>query len=81
MAHLGFDQNEYGTRISLHKCDVCGVEFQACPAHEANIPCGVKPCASYDQAHDFDRHFDENGRLRDDANATIVEIPKSSVKA
>lgn len=30
--HLGYDVNDYGTRISRHRCETCGADFTVCPA-------------------------------------------------
>ena len=64
--HLGYDKNEYGTQISVHACDVCGVSFTVCPARfpeEKREVCQVKPCASYDPACDVDLFMENGGEV------------------
>lgn len=50
--HKGFSKNEYGTEVSLHKCDICGVEFTQCPARKQNDACQSIDCNSYDPGND-----------------------------
>lgn len=61
--HLGFSKNEYGTEISLHKCDVCGVEFSQCPARKQNDPCQGIDCKSYDPNHDVELMLADGAEL------------------
>lgn len=67
MAHLGYDKNEYGTRISRHRCDTCGEDFTVCPAQfpEATgwANCMAPTCASYDPARDVDVILANGGSL------------------
>lgn len=64
MAHLGFDKNEYGTRISKHKCDVCGENFTLCPAQEKDDTCGHPECASYDINRDANFLFMSDAEIK-----------------
>lgn len=59
MAKIRDDVNEYGTPITVMKCEFCGVEFTLCPA----VPderldqwdgCLDTVCSSYDPARDVD---------------------------
>ena len=67
MTWLKFDQNEYGTKISIHKCNFCGDEFTVCPAVSTNAKgwggCMAPNCTSYDETRDADKLFDE-GKVR-----------------
>jgi hypothetical protein len=75
--HLGYGLNEYGTRLSKHRCDVCGVDFEIVPAYDGDISCRVLPCPSYDPATDVDKQlFNEDGSPRADATIGLVELPK-----
>jgi hypothetical protein len=78
MAHLGYGKNEFGTTVSLHRCDTCDGEFTLCPA----IPpdrvhrwenCLARECASYDPERDVDRLFDG------DDDGQIVQAPPRGV--
>lgn len=60
---LGYSKNEHGTKISLHKCDVCGNEFSLCPAQEGDDTCGFKECASYDPNRDVGKLLREGATL------------------
>lgn len=68
MAHLGYDKNEYGTRISKHRCETCGNEFTLCPAifpeQKGWENCLAVGCASYDRSRDLDRLFGDDGLLK-----------------
>lgn len=68
MAHFGYDKNEYGTRISKHRCDTCGEDFTVCPAQPPEAKgwenCMAPKCASYDPARDVDRFLEEGGTLK-----------------
>lgn len=55
--HEGYDKNEYGTKISKHKCDVCGEPYTLCPAQYKDWPCQLPHCASYDPNTDADVLF------------------------
>jgi len=59
MTLIGYEQNEYGTKLSRHKCDVCNEEFTLCPAmpEGKDDTCGAPECASYDQARDAEVLF------------------------
>lgn len=55
-------KNEYGTPISVFKCDFCGQEFTVCPAikpedRKSWNGCGAPDCESYDPARDVSRYF------------------------
>jgi hypothetical protein len=68
MSHIGFDINEYGTRISKHRCDTCGVDFSLCPAVEGDVEgkwgnCLAPHCASYDATRDVDLLFDADSNV------------------
>jgi hypothetical protein len=69
MAHLGYDKNEHGTRISKHRCDACGEEFTVCPPvypeQKGWGNCMGKACTSYDPKRDMDLLFDEAGFLKE----------------
>lgn len=54
MSHKGYGVNEYGTRVSLHVCDKCGLEFTIVPAQLNDDFCGFKFCESYDAIRDVD---------------------------
>ncbi len=65
------DVNEYGTPVSVHKCQTCGVEFTLCPA----IPddkadqwpdCLADGCPSYDPERDMDVVFMSDAELADE---------------
>lgn len=58
--HLGYGKNEYGTKISLHNCDVCNQGFSLCPAADKDDTCGHPDCGSYDESRDFSKLL-ENG--------------------
>ena len=58
------DVNEYGTPITVFKCDFCGEEYSVCPA----IPdvklddwngCQMEWCESYDESRDANKMFDD----------------------
>ena len=74
MAHLGFDLNRYGTMLSRHRCDLCGVEFTVTPARPAaeNTPCLIAPCESYDVNRDVDLWFGGDGMLKPDAGGLVA---------
>ena len=67
MTWLRFDQNKYGTKISVHICNSCGAEFTVCPAKAADAKgwdgCMAPTCKSYDEDRDADKLFDE-GKVR-----------------
>jgi hypothetical protein len=59
------DTNEYGTPVSVHRCDTCGVEFTVCPSVPDGSPrlddwgsCLAETCDSYDIARDVDMFFE-----------------------
>jgi len=58
MTWIRFDRNQYGTQISVHKCDNCGKRFTVCPAiapdSEGWDGCLAETCDSYDPARDVD---------------------------
>lgn len=70
--HLGYTTNEYGTRVSQHRCDACGSEFTVCPAAFPEAVgwnnCLAPTCPSYDPNRDVDKVLDEG-------KAEIVQAP------
>ena len=47
------DVNEYGTKISVHKCADCGEEYTLCPAQPGDFGgCQDEDCSSYDPKRD-----------------------------
>lgn len=78
----GTSVNEYGTPISLHRCNVCGQEFTLCPAREEDDTCGDPGgpngegrCASYDPSRDVDLLFSAAGGAllcEPDADGNVV---------
>jgi hypothetical protein len=83
---LGTRQNEYGTLVSVHRCDVCGDEFTLCPAIDGDDTCGFpgneeRPaCGSYDPGRDVGLLFEAGavGRVDPDG-AVVIEIPPKQV--
>ena len=59
--HLGYVNNEYGKRVSSHKCDTCKAEFTVCPPIEPDSldwdNCLSEECGSYDPDRDADILF------------------------
>lgn len=60
--HLGFDENnEYGIRVSKHKCDTCGIEFTVVPGVDETSSafdnCLADGCESYDPDRDAEILF------------------------
>jgi hypothetical protein len=56
--HVGYGVNEYGTRVSLHVCLVCGREFTVCGAQDGPIGgCLFPECDSYDIERDAEIYF------------------------
>lgn len=68
------DVNEYGTPISYHKCEYCGVEFSVCPAFDNVDGCSVYPCQSYDPKHDIDIIFMSDKELANHAPVVDIEM-------
>lgn len=53
--------NEFGVKISEHKCNTCGVIFTLCPVEETGWEdCLSKNCESYDPDRDLDGKVDVN---------------------
>jgi hypothetical protein len=77
MAHLGYSLNEYGTLVSRHTCDTCGVEFQIIPGvpptNKNFNNCLVKPCPSYDEERDVDLMMGHGMPLLEMAERTTDE--------
>jgi hypothetical protein len=59
VSHIGYTTNEYGTKVSSHRCDTCGRDFTVCPAafpeERGWENCMAATCASYDRSRDVDR--------------------------
>lgn len=56
--YLGKDFNEYGTEISLHKCNNCEHEFTLCPPRPKwEDGCLSKECSSYNIKRDVNLLF------------------------
>lgn len=60
--------NEYGTSVVEYRCETCSETFTVCPAPTVEQDdqwsgCTTPECASYDEARDVDKWFDE-GRVR-----------------
>lgn len=59
------DVNEYGTPITVFRCEFCQQEFTVCPIvpdiHLDNWKgCTSPDCESYDEARDADKMFEED---------------------
>lgn len=74
---VGYDNNQYGTKVSVHICDTCGDKFTVCPA------VGDKPswenclrpeCASYDPSRDADKLFGDDGKILPNSKIKIVPL-------
>ena len=57
MAYIGEGINEYGTPVTIHKCDTCGDQFSVCPAvsveqRDQYDNCLAMACDSYDPMRD-----------------------------
>ena len=58
---VGYDVNDYGTRVSVHECGECGDRFTVCPAVRDDFGgCQDEGCASYDPDRDVDSLFDSD---------------------
>lgn len=58
---IGVRMNEYGTLVSVHRCESCGCEFTVCPEVPDGIEwggCQGPTCGSYDERRDVDRLID-----------------------
>ena len=59
---LSFGKNEYGTPVSVHRCEACGEVFRVCPAAKPGQAgwenCLGPDCSSYDPTRDADKFFD-----------------------
>ena len=80
MPKLADTFNEYGTPVTLFRCDTCEETYTVCPAvadcdlhHWIN--CLAVNCASYDPALDVDQLFDEGRvyRVGDRSHIRVVE--------
>ena len=62
MSYLGITLNEYGTKVSEHRCVACGSYFTVCPMVDSNNDgwngCLAETCASYDITRDIDLLWD-----------------------
>lgn len=63
MAKIGQTLNEYGTLVTLFKCEFCGHEFTVCPPVPPDKEdqwrgCLGIGCPSYDPSRDADKFFD-----------------------
>jgi hypothetical protein len=63
-AKIGYEENEYGTLVSRHRCRWCGEEFTICPAVTDDkdnqwTGCQSNACESYDPKRDVDQLFEE----------------------
>jgi len=81
MSHLGYSKNECGTRIALHKCDTCGIEYTVTAPKADYSPenfqdCLAPECASYDVNRDMDLLF-----MTDDEIAREKKIVPINLKA
>ena len=61
MAYIGEGVNEYGTPVTIHKCDTCGDQFSVCPAAPTETrdqwdECLADTCDSYDLIRDAERY-------------------------
>jgi len=61
---IGNGLNKFGTPISIHICEFCGVEFTVCPAvppekEDQWLGCLAPSCSSYDPSRDVDKMIDE----------------------
>ena len=58
---IGESVNEFGTPVSVHRCDDCGDEFTVCPCQPDDREwggCLAESCASYDMDRDVDLWFE-----------------------
>lgn len=77
---LGMSTNEYGTAVSVHRCDTCQRVFTVCPAVGPGKAghwdhCLSSDCQSYDPRRDFDLFFDDPEKYRllhPEAKTTLV---------
>lgn len=78
---IGMSKNEYGTPVSVHICDTCGVEFTVCPAADDNKKgwenCLIPECDSYDEKRDIDKWFDDKGKLKEGRHLAMTPEIKS----
>lgn len=59
MPYLRDTHNQYGTPVSMHRCDGCGFLFTVCPpAGDSWGGCLGEDCASYDITRDIDLFWD-----------------------
>lgn len=61
--HLGFGTNDFGTKVSKHRCDACGKYYTVCPAIPVEKAkdwdgCMSTSCETYDMSRDADLLFD-----------------------
>ena len=61
----GYGFNDYGTLVSEHRCDECGLPFTICPAKDGPEGdafwggcCLAEECESYDESRDIDKVWD-----------------------
>jgi len=63
---LGYDNNMYGTKVSVHVCDTCGEKFTVCPAvgeRPGWDNCATPECGSYDPYRDVDKLFGKDDKI------------------
>ena len=65
MSFVGYTLNDYGRRVSEHRCDRCGNPFTVCPPLDGvegdakwGGCCLMERCASYDLSRDIDLIWD-----------------------
>ena len=77
---IGYDNNKYGTKISVHICDACGKKFTVCP-EVGERPgwenCLAPECKSYDSNRDVDKLFGDDDKLLPEVKIKAVPILKS----
>jgi hypothetical protein len=60
--YRGLGVNEYGTEVSLHRCDSCGDDFSVCPGVPPDKTnewdtCLSIACESYEPMRDAELYF------------------------
>lgn len=78
MTFLRYDFNEYGTKISVHRCDTCESEFTVCPAVKPNSKnweyCLADTCESYDPARDADVLFMSDKEIKEEKPVVALSM-------
>lgn len=59
---VGEGVNDYGTAVTLHRCDACGGEFSVCPAVSDDAKdqwdnCLSEDCGSYEPTRDAELYL------------------------